>query len=314
MTVVLTPETKLEDFIAQVVAEVKSRDLDVSTTGFGPWSPSKVKALLACPLSFLMNNMLRVGYQIPIDPSLAENESMYFGGIGSAAHTTLEHMVLGKSFEDAAALAKEKHLEEVTHHHWHHVEVLEDNIKNFFVRLDKFAAANPVKEFRPELRYAVDKDWNAIEEGQRNAYFRGVIDLSIFLENDDAVLLDHKRGGSAKYGMNIHKFQLTAYSVLLLAHNPQLKGITPMIHFIAEGDIAVGEYASREKVLSQYTQSVESTIHGAVDILLDAKEFKYKTGSACNYCDFKPLCRGGKRGTANHLQPIIEASRVLFKC
>lgn len=314
MTVVLTPETKLDDFVSQVVEEVKKRDLVVSTTGFGVWSPSKVKALLACPLSFLLNNLLRVEYQIPIDASLPEHADMFLGGVGSAAHTTLEHMVLGKSFEEAKALAKELHLEEVTPHHWGLVDDLDDNIKGFFVRLDRFAAANPVKEFKPELRYAVDKDWNAVAEGQPGAYFRGVIDLSIFLENDDAVLLDHKRGGSAKYGMNMHKFQLTAYSVLLLAHNPTLRGVTPAIHYIAEGDIAMGEYASSEKVRSQYTQSVESTIHGAVDVLLGAKEFKYKTGSACNYCDFKPLCRGGKRGTANHLQPIVEASRVFFKC
>lgn len=313
MSIVITPDSKITEAVDLIVEDLSKRELVIAETGFGAWSPSKIKTLTKCPLQFLLRNVLRVEYSIPIDPSLEENDDRYLASIGKSAHFIMEEMVNKKTYEEALASSREEFHHEVTDHHWHRVEVLEDNLRNFMYRLERFSADTPISAMHTERMYAVDRDWKPVHHNSPTAYFRGIIDLSVLLENFDSLLIDHKHGGTAKYGIKNYRFQLNSYSIFLVAHDTAIRGVTPMIHFMQEGDLASGDYLSRDQILNECTKSVDSAIIGAIDILKEKRAFVHATSNLCSYCDFQNICRGGKRGTANYLQPIVEASKIFFK-
>lgn len=311
-SLIITADTDIKEYVDFLVAETKSKTIDISTSGFGCWSPSKVKSMKGCALKFLLKYILKAAYVAPSDPSDPKYADTFLSAIGTAAHFTLECLVQGISFEEAERLTKEKHLHLVTEEQWHRVELLENNMLNFMYRIERFAVENPIRSMSTELKFALDCNWSPVEFNSKEAYYRGVIDLPILLENLDALNVDHKHGGSAKFGIGHHEFQLKSYSLASVTHDSEIRGVTPMIHFIKEGEIARMEYASRDRILNDYTRLMDSAIYGAVDTLKDRGSFKHVRGSYCDYCEFRPICHGGKRGTANALQPIVEASRIFF--
>src|SRR5690606_14825231 len=92
--------------------------------------------------------------------------------VGSAAHTILELCVLGSSTEDAFKKAKELHLSDVTEDHWYRVESLRHNIGEFLYRIRAFLARHEAEKILPEMKLAVDKDWNPVPFMSKNAFFR----------------------------------------------------------------------------------------------------------------------------------------------
>ena len=309
---VLLPNGNVDEYIEKLIAAL-DREIIISPTGFGAWSPSKIKSL-QCPLKFLLKNVLKATCEVLVDKDDPKYADQFLSAIGTAAHHTLEHMVQGKSFEQAHELTKKEHFNKVTAEQWHRVEALEDNIRHFLVRIERFGVENPIEEMHTELKFALDENWKPVSFFSKNAYFRGVIDLPIILKNRDAIVFDHKHGGSAKYGVGSHSFQLKSYAIAVVTHYKNIKGVLPAIHFIQEGEIAKDQYASKEKVINEYTKTIDSAIHGSIDNLKQGGAFKHNRGSFCDYCEFRSICHGGKRGTANKLQPVVEKSKVFFKC
>ena len=311
--IILLPSGDVEEFIEKLLEAMKTKEIVFTPTGFGSWSPSKIKAL-ACPLKYLLKNILKATCQTLVSPDDPKYADQFLSAIGTSAHTTLELMVQGKKYEEAHAVAKQKHLKDVTEAQWHRVEALEGNIRNFLIRIERFGADNPIHEMHTELKFAFDQNWKPCSFFSKNAYFRGVIDLPIILKNRDALVFDHKHGGSAKYGIKHHTQQLQSYAIAVVTHYKDIKGVMPMIHFIQEGEVAKGEYASKEKILNEYTRNIDSSIHGSIDYLKEMGAFKHVRGSYCDYCEFRAICHGGARGTANALQPVVDKSKVFFKC
>lgn len=308
----LTVEGFVEDLIDKI--KKKSTEIEVTTTGMGAWGPSRIKSLNNCPLKFLLQTLLRVSYNPErTDEEVKDDPSKYFSKVGSTAHYILELMAQGEEYEDALSKAKDKYLEEVTIHHWDLVEELGVNIQQFIQRIRLFGIDNPIEAMETEVAIALDSNWEVLPNTSKNAYFRGIIDLPVRLKNKDVLLIDHKRGGSSSYGIRMHEFQMKSYALMYCSANKDIRGVVPMIHYIQEGTIAKGDYASRDKVLNEFSKTIDSAIHGAVDYVNELGKFKHKSGSYCSYCDFKPLCRNGKRGTANYLEPVVEQSKVFFR-
>ena len=273
----------------------------------GAWSPSKYKVLDKCSLKFLLDYVLG----IKVEESAEKSDDSALKYIGTAAHTILELCLQGTTLEEAMEIAKTEHYKDVTEQHWGKVEDLRYNIGEFLIRMREFRARNAIACIFPELKLAVDKDWNAVPFFSENAYYRGVVDLPMLMENGDVVIVDHKHGGSQEFGLRNYQFQLDSYKALFHFGKQKVKGAATGIHFIKEGEVLLDtrvSAASIEKIPSK----IQVYIEGSVNEINDQKKFNYQRNSMCVYCDYQPICHNGKRGSANELQPIIETSRELF--
>lgn len=280
---------------------------DISPTGFGAWSVSKLKTLEKCPLQFLLQ------YGVKLRVLGEENpDDVLLRNTGTALHRMLELMFEGHTFDEAEAIGKEENFLAVTPERWWFVEKHYPNLKSFRQRMGVFEENHPIEEITPELKLAITRDYKPTEFTASNAYFRGVIDLPIHLQNGDALVLDHKRGGSPAYGLKYHRPQLSTYHLLYhFGHRP-VRGIQSGIHFMEAGAVVMNDYTKAKNIEDLLPAWLDNKIETAVKTVVEAEEFFPNKGTACTYCDFKPLCKNGKRNTCGDLQSIRVESRKLF--
>lgn len=280
---------------------------DLSTTGFGAWSVSKLKTLEKCPLQFFLQYCVRLAIVGTEDPDEVLNRNA-----GTALHRMLELMFEGHTFVEAEAQAKVENIEAVTPERWEFVEKHYPNLKSFRRRMGVFEENHPIEYIEPELRLAITRDYKPTGFFAEDAYFRGVIDLPIQLQNEDAVVIDHKRGGSPAYGLKYHQAQLSTYHLLYhFGHRP-VKGIQSGIHFMEAGSVVMGKYTKGSDIELLMPSWLDQKIETAVKTVTEAEAFFPVKGTACTYCNFKPLCRAGKRNTCGDLEPIRQAAKKLF--
>lgn len=280
---------------------------DISTTGFGAWSVSKLKTLEKCPLQFFLQYCVKLAIIGEEDPDDVLNRNA-----GTALHRMLELMFEGHTFAEAEAQAKEENLAAVTPERWAFVEKHYPNLQSFRRRMGVFEENHPISEIEPELKLAVTRDYKPTGFFSDDAYFRGVIDLPVGLTNGDAVVIDHKRGGSPAYGLKYHQAQLSTYHLLYhFGHRP-VRGMQSGIHFMEAGAVVMGKYVSGKNIEDLLPQWLDAKIETAVQNVTDAQAFYPVKGTACTYCNFKPLCRAGKRNTCGDLEDIRQAAMKLF--
>ena len=290
------------------IQELKEQgSFQMDAEAIGQWSPSKYKTLDKCPLKFLLEYILKVRVQ---EESVDDNTVLRH--VGSAAHTILEYTRAGHSIDESFAKAKEQHFNDVTLEHWDKVENLKDSIKEFEHRINVFGIQNPVENQYIEKSLAVDKDWNPVPFFSPKAYFRGIVDLSLMLENGDAVIIDHKHGGSAQFGLRNHQDQLDSYKVLVHFALKEVSGAAAGIHFVKEGDVLIGQRSSKAQIEEDITKRLDFYIRSAVDYVAEKGLFRQERNSLCKYCDYQPICHGGKRGTANKLEDVVQLSQELL--
>ena len=286
----------------------KTNKFSLTPYSMGSWSPSKYKSLDKCSLKFLLDYILKISV---IEPDEHTDDSA-LRHIGTAAHSILEFCIQGDSLDDAYEKAKVNHLKDVTETYWPNVENLRYNIGEFLLRLQQFKARNQVRKVYPELKLAVDKDWKPVPFFSPKAYFRGVVDLPMLLENDDVIIIDHKHGGSPEFGLRNYQEQLDSYKALFHFGQQKIEGAASGIHFIKEGDILLGRRVSKSYI-EDVPSRIQVFIEGSINQVNDLGKFNYSRNSLCSYCDYKEICHNGKRGTANKLQPVIELSGELLK-
>lgn len=280
---------------------------DISSTGFGAWSVSKLKTLEKCPLQFFLQYCVKLAIVGDEDPDEVLNRNA-----GTALHRMLELMFEGHTFAEAEAQAKEENIEAVTPERWAFVESHYPNLKAFRRRMGVFEENHPIDAIEPELKIAITRDYKPTGFFSDDAYFRGVIDLPIHLMNEDAVVLDHKRGGSPAFGLKYHQAQLSTYHLLYhFGHRP-VRGIQSGIHFMEAGSVVMGRYTKGSDIELLMPQWLDNKIETAVKTVTDAEAFFPIKGTACTYCNFKPLCRAGKRNTCGDLEDIRVAATKLF--
>ncbi len=310
---ILTADTPINDFIEQIVSEVEKTTINFSRTGFGTWSHSKLKTFSSCYLLFLLKNILKVEYT----PSLSELEklsTLRMKYTGLVAHSILEDMLKGLDFDDSYRKVKEKNPEYFDEDGWSEIYTLKDRLELFKDRFDFFASSNNMTSFKTEQKLAIDVNHNPVHFNSKNAFFRGVLDLSMTLENKDVILFDHKNGGSAEHGLRNYEAQLKSQALLLAVNQSDIEAVVPFIHFIQEGGIAGGSYKySKERILDEFLDSILSRVDGGLEILLEKGSFKQSSCNLCQYCEFNAMCKTGKRGSGGLLKPVIEKSKQLFK-
>lgn len=276
--------------------------LDITPIGLGAWSFSKLKVLNKCPFQFYLKYVLKAKGHTAAPISIVTET-------GKAAHKILELVVMGKSIEDSFRQVRKEYADILPGSLWDEgdghdkggVGRTEYSITKFKERLDIFEKLHPVKRYITELRIGVTKDWEATgfftnnpENTSKDVFFRGVIDLTIQLENKDVVFLDHKFGVPAVVGIRNFQEQLDIYKVLFS------KGIEPYnnaqsgVHFIRDGEIVLGNMTSKSDIENTLPNRVNFSIQGAIDKVKELGYFKHIMGSSCQYCDFKEVCKAGK--------------------
>lgn len=298
----MTQQEELQEALARV--ELVN---DISATGFGAWSVSKLKMLEKCPLQFFLQYCVKLGIVGDEDPDDVLNRNA-----GTALHRMLELMFEGHTFDEAIAIGKEENISAVTPERWAFVEKHYPNLKSFRRRMGVFEENHPIADIEPELKLAITRDYRPTGFFSDDAYFRGVIDLPISLTNEDAVVLDHKRGGSPAYGLKYHQAQLTTYHLLYHFGHRRVRGIQSGIHFMEAGAVVMGKYTPGQQIQDLLPQWLDAKIETAVQNVIEAEAFYPVKGTACTYCKFKPLCRAGKRNTCGDLEPIRQAAIKLF--
>lgn len=281
-------------FISKIISkdsEVAEVKLDIES--LGPWSNSKYKALRKCPFQFYLKYILKFKvpeqYQIQTDPLSAN--------VGKAAHEILEGVLLGKSIEKAYTTTKKNYVEKgvMTEQAWEEkVNALHFNISKFKDRIDDFDRRNPIKRVLTELRIGVNRKFEPVGFFADDVWLRGVIDLVLLLECMDGVILDHKTGGG-QGPITPFKEQLDWYKVLFHFGISKVRGIQTGIHFIGEGDVKMGDYSLASDIEGNLKNSVEMSLEGAIDTLIQLGYFKHIRGNHCKWCEFDNLgCKSGE--------------------
>lgn len=129
---------------------------------------------------------------------------------------------------------------------------------------------------KPEMEFAVDKQWNEVAFDAKEAYFRGVIDL-YYEEQVIATVLDHKTGKERDY-----RDQVEAYATVIFSIKPNIQIISPVIEFIDKKKTVKYDPIPRSRMKSMQ-----------VDLGLQFMAIENDTVFApnpsylCNYCDFR---------------------------
>jgi hypothetical protein len=258
--------------------------IKLTMAGLGPWSYSKMKSLQNCPLQFYLKYIHKMKVEYVQSP-----EAM----VGSAAHKVLEYFVIGKPLDSSFREVKEEFLSKMGQELWEQVERLELSISEFKRRLDEFDKNNPIKRVFAEMRIGVTEEFEPTTFFADNVFFRGIVDLALLLENGDAVFIDHKKGGSAEFGIKNYTQQLDSQKVLFHGGITPINGATAGIHFIEAGQIRLGEHHTREEIEKVLKHNLLLSIDSAVHKVIDMGYFKHKACGACKWCDYAVPCKSG---------------------
>lgn len=258
--------------------------IKLTMAGLGPWSYSKMKSLQNCPLQFYLKYIHKMKVEYVQSP-----EAM----VGSAAHKVLEYFVIGRPLDSSFREVKEEFLSKMGQELWEQVERLELSISEFKRRLDEFDKNNPIKRVFAEMRIGVTEEFEPTTFFADNVFFRGIVDLALLLENGDAVFIDHKKGGSAEFGIKNYTQQLDSQKVLFHGGITPINGATAGIHFIEAGQIRLGEHHTKDEIEKVLRHNLLLSIDSAVHRVIDMGYFKHKACSACKWCDYAVPCKSG---------------------
>lgn len=262
--------------------EVKVMPLTME--GLGPWSHSKVKSLQNCPFQFYLKYIHKLK-----GPVFKSPEAL----LGSAAHKILELFVVGKPLTQAYNEARKEFHESLGDDLWQQVINLETSIVEFKRRVDDFDKQNPIKRIFTEVRVGITKDFTPSSFFGDDVFFRGILDLVLHLQNGDAIFIDHKKGGSALYGIKKHSSQLNSQKVLFHDGIEPINGGTSGIHFIEAGQIKLDDHHTREEIETRLRREILFNIDNAIHRVLELGYFKHIAGNACKYCEFSAPCKNG---------------------
>lgn len=291
------PDNKdaVKAFVEQVWEKHKECEpLQMDRYGFGAWSYSKMKVLQNCPFQFYLKYILK----IKVPEAVGGRQETLSADVGSAGHRVLEFVMLGRSEADAFALTKKEFVpSKLTEAQWQeYVMSMEMSVSAFKERMDNFARRHPVKRVFTEMKIGVTKNWEGCTFFDKDAYWRGIIDLAMQLEDGGLVILDHKTAsGFVPTSTRNYDTQLNSYKPLFHHGMTPVKGAQAGIHFIRASDIKMGEYHDKEQIEGKLVKGLEFELSGSVDRVSEMGYFKHVCGSYCKWCDYADVCKSKEK-------------------
>jgi hypothetical protein len=299
-------DVAVAEFIENIETSIEESDqLQMDRYGFGAWSISKLKVLQKCPFQFYLKYVLK----IKVPEIIGGRQETLSADVGSAAHRILELVMKSKSISESFALTKKEFVGagcsdgKLTEEQWvEHVENLEMAVSAFKDRMEAFSRRNPIKRVFTEMRIGVTKDWEPCAFFDKDAYFRGIVDLCIQLENGDLIIIDHKTGGG-EGSLRPYETQLNSYKPLFHYGIDKIAGSQSAIHFIRAQDVRMSQYHNQEEIEGKLRRALEWEFSGAVDTVTELGYFKHICGSYCKWCEYASVCKAPGK-------PLLKAEKA----
>lgn len=258
----------------------------------GPWSSSKVIEALSCPFRFNCSKEHKQIVTFP-DDSAAR--------VGTAIHEYIEILLT----EPEKTANAETYYgifsdNELTSDEQFQFKLLKTAAEDSVKRILKFKESNKCQDsdFHVELDLAFDEEFHPVHYFSKKVFFRGKIDLAMYLPNSIMVVVDHKSGMSKEIKEKF-KFQLTSYLMLfyysyLKKKNPSLEFPSSLYFLNSLGgnvpDILKGEKINSEDFIEEIENYFIETLNKAADL---SKTNQAIMGSHCKYCHYLAICPAG---------------------
>jgi len=270
--------------------------------GKHPFSYSKLSIGHKCPFRFKEQIIKRTKPTNEVDSQAAK--------FGTAVHTIMEKTLekkaeakeslsineLRDAVEGSFEVAVVKH--GLTEKEILAVSEIESSVEHMIARILNFQQRTHSKLYI-EKKLGIDADFNPVGFGDKQAFFRGVVDLAMVNPNGTVAIIDHKSGYKTLRG---HESQLKTYEILaayalhpivLKEHGIEITKVRTGINFITDEDILWGDEVSIEEIKNSRK---EWFIDWVNTISQNALEGTIKRGRHCNWCGYRSFC-GSKVGT-----------------
>lgn len=249
---------------------------------YAPWSFSKIETADSCPAQFQHKHMLK-------SAAAAKTSDTK---VGTAAHSILERRIVGKPH----AAAKKEALDEtqLTSQELESLRLLEDRIDTFLRKFDVFCKTQGVTKVLVECEWAFTADYKKTGFWDKDAFFRGKLDLGALTRDNDLILLDHKSGFAKDIKRDIKKKQqLQSYAVLGLVNEPNIAGVRSGIHFL-QGDedkaIQWTDYVDATRIRDVFVPWLYTRINETA-ASLEPFPAKPNLRWPCEWCGYQALCK-----------------------
>lgn len=150
--------------------------------------------------------------------------------------------------------------------------LVSDVVQYLVPQLNKWKLSNA----QSEMQFAIDDKWNLVDYKDKNAWFRGVIDL-YFEENDVATVLDFKTGKERDYSD-----QVIVYAAIVLATKPHINRVNLAIEFLDSQKNVQYARITRDE-LGKYKDELANRIN----TINKDNIFAANPSGLCKFCHFR---------------------------
>lgn len=150
--------------------------------------------------------------------------------------------------------------------------LVSDVVQYLVPQLNKWKLSNA----QSEMQFAIDDKWNLVDYKDKNAWFRGVIDL-YFEENDVATVLDFKTGKERDYSD-----QVIVYAAVVLATKPHINRVNLAIEFLDSQKNVQYARITRDE-LGKYKDELANRIN----TINKDNIFAANPSGLCKFCHFR---------------------------
>lgn len=258
----------------------------VDALKYAPWSFSKIETADSCPLQFQHRHLLK-------SQSSAKTSDTQ---VGTAAHAIIERRVGGATH----ALATKEALAQtpLTADEQETLRTLDERIDTFVRKFDGFCKAQGVTEIFVEVEWAFTADFKRVGFWDKDAFFRGKMDLGAITRDRDLIVIDHKSGFAKDLKRDVKKKQqLQGYAILGIANVEGVSGVRGAIHYL-QGDeakaIQWADYVDATRVRDVFTPWLFTRINEtALTLPSDGSPFPAKPGLRwpCEWCGYQAYCK-----------------------
>lgn len=258
---------------------------------YGPWSVSALDVASTCTYRFKLQYIDRVKPPLSSDPRFAIDPK---GKVGNAVHIFLE--LLLKGVDSKTAWVKSIVDAKLTTPETETALEYKQNCFNFVDRLKKFSQKHPVKQSQVEIKFGFTKDLKPTKFFGKDVFFRGVVDLALFMEAPRAIIMDHKTGQPSedKEGNKValKPAQLNTYAiaseVLYSKHcRKNLEFAQTATHYVSTGDIVWEEPIPRTTIVDTLIPWFVGYVNECAS---NVKNIEAKKTWLCDFCKYKQLC------------------------
>lgn len=263
---------------------------------YAPWSASKADVARQCPLKFKHSYVHKTTKGRPGEEAL----------VGIAVHKILELCLLGKSLDEAKAIAMNDPKNRLLTREREKVEMAMPAVATFLRRTLSFVDKMGGAEILVEKKIAASFTGRPLKFFDNSGLLRGVLDVGLLFKNrPHLMVIDHKTGKNR--GLDYYGWQFLSYTLLAKANYPQITHVIPAIHWVQDEYTDTGSPVEVSSILEWVDQVVE---HLNL-VTLDAAENLDigKPSKLCDWCDYQALCARDGQTTGDDNGPTVEGQK-----